>query len=778
VEAASRTDARVRSALHLRADERVFRERLELAEVSREGLVAERVEDRELSREVAVERASAPLELVVASEAEVVGEAFEAGDVERPSEHALEQRKVVRHDLILEGAGPGGDDDARAREHARHEVRERLARAGARLDDGDALAREQVLDHLRHRELARPMRIARQLREEAKGAEHVVRTHAPSMTAPRAEVDRYGPLSTPPSIQVQIRTMTILRIASCLVLVLAVGCGSCGGKRAGDAGPVAQPLPPAPQGLTAEFGVDDLGALLTALRAQTSPEVARMALPDGSVTVVENFAPLPEPLRAHIPANARMRSVVVKIGDDVKGALAVRITRNADAAHPLGQEIALVPGAPHDAKWIVAAPADGAPALALLDDVLLVGDDKAVLELVTPYLVRVAMRADVGPGAHMRMAPGALGGPLRAMLDNLITLQAESGIAAARSERSRHADAPTLGEPEQAVTMARDNARRLLAYLPDAGEVRGALRVLPHGVDLDIRVAVTAGTPLAREIAAVDVGAPFGMAGLPRSIAVARSSTHDGQERALDSVVRFAGNRLSDEERTKLEAAETALEAATGPAHVVGIGGGREGAYVLYGATPRNATLDTEKLRAALGVPFVGGMVGSVIGCENLAPAPIREGTPASLCRTTAAPFPQIELTRAEGVVALALTMANTAGTPHEAPRTFVQSALRGGAGTLGESPDVARALTALGDHVISAIVIVPTNIVPSLGLFDVGVLRRIAAAPPGDETIAPTFLAATREADGVHFRIIITPHGADQLFQVGFLVAQLAMTP
>lgn len=565
-----------------------------------------------------------------------------------------------------------------------------------------------------------------------------------------------------------------------ILLVLLPGCDGCGGARGRDAGAASTSSapPPPPEGYVGEVGVDDLGALLTALRSQASPEVGRLLFPESTAAVVEQFGALPEPLRAHLPANARMRSIIVKSGEDIRGALAVRITRNADPVRPLGPEIALVDGAPHGAKWVMGAPAQGAPAIALLDDVLLVGDDRAVLEAVTPYLVRVALRADVGDGVRMRTAPGALGGPLRATLDQLISRQAEQGAAAARAERARHDEAPAFGEPEQAVTMMRDDARRLLAYLPDAGEVVGALRVLPHGIDLDVRIAVQPGSPLAREVAAVEVSVPFAVAGLPRSIAIARASTHPQDERALDGIVRLAGNRLSDADRAKLEAAETALRAASGPAHVSGIGGSREGAYVLYGGRPRGPALDVEALRGGLTLPFVGGLVGVVVGCENVTLGALRDDAPSPLCRRSAPPYPQIELARGDALLTLALSSVQASGSSHPAVRTFVASAGRAASGTLGESPDVARALSALGEHVVTAIVIVPTNIVPSLGLFDVPVLRRIAMAPPGDETIAPTFIAATREADGVHLRVIVTPHGADQLFQVGFLVTQLATTP
>ena len=564
-----------------------------------------------------------------------------------------------------------------------------------------------------------------------------------------------------------------------LVLALTAGCGSCGrsASRDGGAANAAAPVVAPPAGLTAEVGVDDLGALLAALRLQTSPEVARMLFPDNAVAVVEQRAPIPEALRPHIPANARMRGLMVKIGDGMHEIFAVRVTRNADAAHPLGAEIALVDGAPHGAKWVMAAPATGAPAIALLDDVLVIGDDTTVLETALPYLVNVAMRADVGPGMRMRMAPGALGGPLRAVLDNAISAQSESAIAAAREERARHEEAPAFGEPEQVVTMARDDARRLLAYLPDAGEVIGTLRVLPHGIDFDLRVAVTAGTPLAREVAGLAAGVPFGVAALPRTIALARSTQYDEHARALEGIIRLAGDRLPAADRAKLEAAETALRASAGPAHVLGLGGGVDGAYLLYGAAARATPFDAETLRTALALPFVSGTVGSVIGCPALTPTPIRDDAPSALCRRSEGPFPQLEVLRAEGVLAIALETARTANAPHPAPRAFVAGIARPGTGTLGESPDVARALTALGQNVVTTIVVVPTNLVPSLGFFDVPILRRIAMAPAGDETLAPTFLAVTRETDGVHFRVIVTPHGADQLFQVGFLASQLMMT-
>ena len=77
-------------------------------------------------------------------------------DLKGAREVLLEERDVLEEKLLLEGFGPGGDDDALAGEQGRHQVGERLAGTGARLDDQVALIGEGGFHGLGHLHLAGP----------------------------------------------------------------------------------------------------------------------------------------------------------------------------------------------------------------------------------------------------------------------------------------------------------------------------------------------------------------------------------------------------------------------------------------------------------------------------------------------------------------------------------------------------------------------------------------------------------------------------------------------
>ena len=79
-------------------------------------------------------------------------------------------RDVALDELVLEREGRGRDHDAAVVEQRRHEVGERLAGAGAGLDDEVAPLAERVADRLGHRDLARPLLAAQRLH---RGREHL-----------------------------------------------------------------------------------------------------------------------------------------------------------------------------------------------------------------------------------------------------------------------------------------------------------------------------------------------------------------------------------------------------------------------------------------------------------------------------------------------------------------------------------------------------------------------------------------------------------------------------
>ena len=94
--------------------------------------------------------------------AQIVPDAFQHHRRERPREDRAQERDIVTRDLILERAGSRRHDDALAGLQRRPEVRERLARPGARLDQRDAFVLERAVDEPRHLELRRAVLVAGQ----------------------------------------------------------------------------------------------------------------------------------------------------------------------------------------------------------------------------------------------------------------------------------------------------------------------------------------------------------------------------------------------------------------------------------------------------------------------------------------------------------------------------------------------------------------------------------------------------------------------------------------
>jgi hypothetical protein len=99
---------------------------------------------------------------------------------------ARQQRQIALHELLLQRLGAGGDHDLLARQQRRHEVRERLAGAGAGLDQRDPVLCECLLDSFGHRELLGALFV----RSEAarQGAVFPQHIHCPNRRAHRADV--------------------------------------------------------------------------------------------------------------------------------------------------------------------------------------------------------------------------------------------------------------------------------------------------------------------------------------------------------------------------------------------------------------------------------------------------------------------------------------------------------------------------------------------------------------------------------------------------------------
>ncbi|MFO0697203.1 MAG: hypothetical protein U0230_26745 [Polyangiales bacterium] len=561
-----------------------------------------------------------------------------------------------------------------------------------------------------------------------------------------------------------------------LSLVLAACGGSCGRGGARDGGAAARPEAPAPEGLLVDVAADDLGAFLGAARASVESPMAREVLPADAASLLDRFTETPVALRRHVPANARIRMLLVRTNDVTRAAMAVRATVENDPARPLGPEIALVNGAPHDARWVLGRPATDAPAIAFRDGVLVVADDERTLAATLPYLLDTQMRRDVGRGLHLHIPEGVLATKIRPLLDLSLERASRDLIVAARAERMQHEEAPALGEPERLVALVRDPLRRWIAYLPDAREVFVDLDATPAGLVLEARVGVKPGTPLADALAGSTVGAPFGLGALPVGTAFAVSQRRsDADAPVVELLADLAGSRLGAEDRAALEGASRTLDTARGTASVTALGATDQGAFLLFGAEPGAAELSPEALRSALRVPYVSGAIGSVVGCEGAIDVASAADAPTfPLCRRREPPYPALGTARTERGVAVAITQLPASEAAHPAPTTFAHALPRGGRGSIGADPDVARALGTFGDKAIVAVLVAPQRIVPALGFFGSPILRRLsrAAVPAGED--APLVLAVSRDGTGLRLQALAMPHSIDQLTDVISLFSTL----
>src|SRR5579859_5172757 len=120
--------------------------------------------------------------------AEIVGAAFEQGNLHRQPQRFGEERDIAVKQLILQSASAGGDDHTAPREQCRNQVAEGLARARAGFHDQGLETRQRETDGLRHRGLLGAMRVARQgARQGPLEVEYVVivAVHSPPLRIPR-----------------------------------------------------------------------------------------------------------------------------------------------------------------------------------------------------------------------------------------------------------------------------------------------------------------------------------------------------------------------------------------------------------------------------------------------------------------------------------------------------------------------------------------------------------------------------------------------------------------
>lgn len=558
-----------------------------------------------------------------------------------------------------------------------------------------------------------------------------------------------------------------------LLLAALLGLTACSKacRPEGEGGAASAPAtrPTSAVALTAS---DDPKAFFDGLRAQFRDPSAAMPFPADARELLTAIAPIPANVLRNVAANAPVRTLYLVDGEVIRQVTATRITAGSDPEKPLGPDVTLVAGGPDGSRWVGAAPRGSDLAIALFGSTLVVGENATVTRAAGRYLESVALREPSGEGFAVEVFGPALRGPVRARLESTLDALASEAIASARAERARHESTAFLGDPERLVELTRERVRHYLAYLPDLTGLE--LRVLAGsaGVVLAGRATVTPDSPLAGALASIEVGPPFGFDALPTATALAIATRRArGETPVIELLAPVAGPRLPADARAGLSADADTLAAMRGGASVFALGGHAEGPFALFAAESGATPLDPAVLAHALGVGYVRGLAGGLVGCPETAAPEFVEGR-SRLCAIPEGPAPELSLSRGPDGSALVLAAKPPGVTvPHAAGRALVDRA-NAARGLFGE-PDAARALTALGNQTFFAVALGPRGLVPSLGLLGSPRLRSFAGSRALPTSGAPMAFALSRNADG---SIGVSATAAPRSIEEAYSLVRLAM--
>jgi hypothetical protein len=93
-------------------------------------------------------------------QAEVIAAPFHQRRLERDAERLLERGQILVEDLLLEVFRAGGHQHAMAAQNRGDEIRQRLARAGARFGEQGSAVLDDLRNRLRHAPLPFPRLVA------------------------------------------------------------------------------------------------------------------------------------------------------------------------------------------------------------------------------------------------------------------------------------------------------------------------------------------------------------------------------------------------------------------------------------------------------------------------------------------------------------------------------------------------------------------------------------------------------------------------------------------
>ena len=504
------------------------------------------------------------------------------------------------------------------------------------------------------------------------------------------------------------------------------------------------------------------------------PEPIDVAMPSTPGAIFERVVPHLA-LADVVPADATVHAIAVSVDASAGLVAGVRLASVSEGAE-LAPGLPLLDGAPHGGRWVGEPPGASSPAAMVLGDVLIASDHPATLALGAPYVAWAVARGGAGgdddeessPGITVRFPETFAGRSLRSIVEARVETWASGARESIGRERARHEAPPAFGDPEALVSLAEERAREWLAYLPDAGEVRVTAQPSQVGLVVRLSARVTAGSPLARALDAQRAVEPEALLTLPDGVAgawISGGDAGDDPSLARETIERLGGERLDEEARAGLAAAETSIRSSEMAITALGTTGGSP--WLAVAARP---SLDAESLRSALGAAFVRDVGGALLGCESaLAPAAFRDEAQARVSPLCArrpgasdgdALAPPILLSAtAEGAAAIAVarTDASSLGiVTGTARRLGGDAAAAGGAGS---SPDIARTVAALDDPAIAAVLVVPSRLFGAATL-----LPAFGRAGSDGGRPAPIGWSVSRTEEGLRVTIVATEDALEDL--------------
>ena len=565
-----------------------------------------------------------------------------------------------------------------------------------------------------------------------------------------------------------------------LVVVLASllgsgACDACDGSHPSGSTITEPPQPPErPAATRVELHFRGGTPFLGALREQIGGGLTAAAFPRTPGDLLGRLVELPESLQARVLPDSHVEGILLGETADPHRVFAARLTLEQDAAHPLGPEFAL--GEPVagdyavDAHWVGTG---SEPAMALAADTLVVGDTPEAVRTALPWLVMDAMVPEGPPALTISLRPGVVSRSVHAIVSAALDRWVRDARDDLAAERARHDAAPQMADPEAALNLMEQKARALVALLPDVGELTLTLTNEAAGPTLDMRMAVTPGSPLAGTLASLHPFATTRLARMPVTaalrllVASASPDPDDGEGSTLGALL---GDRLSPEQRHALDAIGAALHDGSGPRGFAS--GTREGRPFVVYFDRSGADIDVgAQLRTAMGSNWLKQTLGLALGCEGGPPrlSPERGALCLGSCAGDATR--DLTLARSEQTSVLLLQPSEEEDQGAAMAQQMVETYASEGRVPLLD-PARQRILGALPAESLLAALIDPTRLLPS------AVALMHPGAPLPEVLSPPIGLGISVEADALHAKLILAPGAASNFANVGLGFLRASVPP